>query len=122
MKSLFILFKNVGEKLASACIQQGLYGEALKTLTVTKPNQKNLLTQLLLALNLEKCKNGESTLGNIVLNIIESNHSFQPLSLQHSLDSLKQGEEDEDSIKSIWPFLNLDQQQLLLNLLCTKCR
>lgn len=105
----------LGEKLASSFIQQGLFAEALKALANTKISQKNLMTQVLLALNLKRCIHGESKLSQILLGILEkSDNFFKPQALQYSLDSLKQGEVDETSIQVIWSYLNLDQQQLLL--------
>ena len=44
----------------------------------------------------------------------KSCNSFQPHSLQYAVDELKLGELDEASIRTIWSYLNIDQQQLLL--------
>ena len=76
------------------------------------------MTQLLLALNLKRCGHGESKLSHILHDVLEkSDNSFQPQTLQYAVDALKVGELDETSIQTIWSYLNLDQQQLLLCLL-----
>lgn len=83
-------------------------------------DQKSSLTLLLLALNLEESKNGESTLGKLILDVLTSDYSFQPLSLKYSVDTLKKGKADDHSIQSIWSYLDRDQQQLLLSHLLNK--
>lgn len=104
--------------MASAFIRQGYFTEALKTLVTIQANQKNLITQTLLALNLKRCGHGESQLSQILLGVFNnSNNSFQPQALQYAVDALKLGELDETSVQTIWSYLNIDQQQLLLYLL-----
>ena len=101
--------------MASSCIRQGYFTEALKILVTIQANQNNLLTQTLLALNLKKYGRGESQLSNIILDVFKKScNSFQPHSLQYAVDELKLGELDEASIRTIWSYLNIDQQQLLL--------
>ncbi len=107
-----------GDKLSSSFIQQGLFAEAMKILAVMKASQKNLMTQLLLALNLKRYGYGESKLSQILLSVMEkSDNSFQPQPLQYAVSALKLGELDETSIQTIWSYFNLDQQQLFLCLL-----
>ena len=107
--------------MASSFIRQGYFTEALKTLAMIKSNQTNLMTQTLLALNLKRCGNGESQLSRILIGVFEnSSNSFKPQSLQYAVDALKLRELDETSIQTIWSYLNLDQQQLLLYLLNSK--
>ncbi len=104
--------------MASSFIRQGYFTEALKILATIQASQNNLLTQTLLALNLKKYGHGESQLSNILLDVFKKScNSFHPQSLQYAVDELKLGELDEASIQTIWSYLNIDQQQLLLYLL-----
>lgn len=99
--------------MTSSFIRQGCYTEALKILAVIKPNQRNFVTQILLALNLKRC--GDSKESQILPATVEiPENCLQPQSLQYAMESLKSGELNESSVQKIWSYLNLDQQQLLL--------
>ncbi|XP_057367522.1 uncharacterized protein LOC130688558 [Daphnia carinata] len=99
-----------GDRLISSFICQGSFREALKILGVIQPNPRNILTQILLVLILQRC--GDFQLETLFLPAIEN--CIQPQSLQYAIEALKLGELDETSAQEIWSYLNLDQQQLLL--------
>lgn len=102
-----------GDCLISSFIHQGSFREALKILAAIKPNQENMITQILLALNLQRC--GDFQLDQILPATVQNPEDcIQPQSLQYAIEALKLGELDETSAQEIWSYLNLDQQQLLL--------
>jgi len=120
-----------GENLASSYIQQGLYSDALKVLSLLNnkgsSQQRIRMTKLLLALNLRRHgTDGESKLSQCILNTTEeSKNSFKPSQLQQAIDYLllmmRENDHDdqfmdESLVATLWQCLSGDQKQLLVGL------
>lgn len=91
--------------------------ESLKVLETTHHKKQSEITRILLALNVKKHNNGESSTSKIVKSIIEETTcNLLPSELNLAVESLMHGELEESLISILWKYLTLDQQQLLLSL------
>jgi len=105
-----------GEKLSSSLIRRGDFSDAIKILHIVKASVNTQMTKLLLALNLRKHCNGEAKTCQIIHQTLEESRDFFPPELDCIVDALIHDDEVVDMLPTLWKFLNIDQQQLVMTL------